>query len=187
MAIRPIVIAPDPVLKQKCAPVETIDAEVLTLLDDMLETMYDAPGIGLAAPQVGVPLRAIVIDVDREGEATGPLKLINPEIVWKSDELQTMEEGCLSIPEQYHDVTRPAQVKVAYTDAAGERREIEGGGLLAACLQHEIDHIDGVLFIDHLSQLKRSMILRRLSKGKKAGTLKLPGGHRGDGEPVEAL
>jgi peptide deformylase len=187
MAIRPIVIAPDPVLKLKCAPVEKIDDTVLTLLDDMLETMYDAPGIGLAAPQVGVALRAIVLDIEREGEATGPIRLINPEIVWTSEQTQTMEEGCLSIPEQYHEVTRPARVRVAYTDETGERREIDGEGLLAACLQHEIDHIDGVLFIDHLSQLKRGMILRKLTKAKKAGTLKLPGGHSGDGEPVEAL
>ncbi|UUX51978.1 peptide deformylase [Nisaea acidiphila] len=167
MSTRDIVWAPDKVLKTKCTPVENIDDEIRQILDDMLETMYDAPGIGLAAPQVGLTKRLIVIDVAAKGEEPQPLKLVNPEISWSSDELSTYEEGCLSLPGHYAEVTRPAEVKVRYLDESGEEREIAADGLLATCLQHEIDHIDGILFIDHLSALKRNMILRKMTKAKK--------------------
>jgi peptide deformylase len=133
----------------------------------MLETMYDAPGIGLAAPQIGLTKRLIVIDVAGKDEEPQPLKIVNPEIVWSSDEESTYEEGCLSLPGHYADVTRPAAVRVKYLDETGAAQEIEADGLLATCLQHEIDHIDGVLFIDHLSALKRNMILRKMTKAKK--------------------
>jgi peptide deformylase len=136
---------------------------------DMLETMYAAPGIGLAAPQVGVGLRVIVLDVAREGEPKAPMKLANPEIVWASDDDASYEEGCLSVPEHYAEVVRPRAVKVRYLDEGGAAREIEAEGLLATCLQHEIDHLDGILFLDHLSALKRNMILRKLLKEKKRG------------------
>jgi peptide deformylase len=161
-------IAPDPRLKQKAKPVEAIDDDLRRLLDDMLETMYAAPGIGLAAPQVGVPRRAVVIDLAREGEERHPLRLINPEIVWSSEEEVESSEGCLSIPDFFGEVTRPEKVRVRYLDEHAETREMEAEGLLAICLQHEIDHLDGVLFIDHLSALKRNIILRKLQKAKRA-------------------
>lgn len=167
MSTREIVWAPDKVLKTKCTPVENIDNEIRQTLDDMLETMYAAPGIGLAAPQVGLTKRLIVIDVAAKDEEPQPLKIVNPEIVWASEEESTYEEGCLSLPGHYADVTRPAAVRVKYLDETGASREIEADGLLATCLQHEIDHIDGVLFIDHLSALKRNMILRKMTKAKK--------------------
>ena len=168
MARLPILIAPDPRLKQKAKPVEAIDDELRRLLDDMLETMYAAPGIGLAAPQVGVPRRAVVVDLAREGEERHPLRLINPEIVWASEEEAESSEGCLSIPDFFGEVARPEKVRVRYIDEHAETREIEAEGLLATCLQHEIDHLDGILFIDHLSALKRSIILRKLQKAKRA-------------------
>lgn len=167
MAKLPIILVPDPVLKAKCAPVDQIDDEVRRLMDDMLETMYEAPGIGLAAPQVGVTRRIIVIDCAGKDEPPAPIKLVNPEIIWASDELATHEEGCLSIPEHYAEVTRPAEVKVRYRDESGKRMEVQAGGLLGVCLQHEIDHLDGVLFVDHISSLKRNMILRKLAKARK--------------------
>jgi peptide deformylase len=142
---------------------------VKKLMADMLETMYAAPGVGLAAPQVGVGLRVIVLDVAREGEPKAPMQLANPEIVWASDDDASYEEGCLSVPEHYAEVVRPRAVKVRYLDATGAAREIEADGLLATCLQHEIDHLDGILFLDHLSALKRNMILRKLLKEKKRG------------------
>jgi peptide deformylase len=160
----PILIAPDPVLKARARPVAEPDAAaVRDLVPRMLATMYRAPGIGLAAPQVGVGLRVTVVDL-MPGEKPSPIVLVNPEVIAASDELATREEGCLSLPGQYADVTRPARVKVRYLDEGGARQEIEAEGLLAACLQHEIDHLDGILFIDHLSSLKRNMILRRLAK-----------------------
>ena len=168
MALLPILTAPDPRLKKKAKPVERIDDGVRQLLADMLETMYAAPGIGLAAPQVGVGLRAIVLDVAREGEPKAPMKLVNPEIVWASEDDATYEEGCLSVPEHYAEVVRPRAVKVRYRDETGAERAIEAEGLLATCLQHEIDHLDGILFIDHLTALKRNIILRKLLKAKKA-------------------
>jgi peptide deformylase len=137
-------------------------------MDDMLETMYAAPGIGLAAPQVGVAKRVIVIDLAKDGEPRAPLRLANPEILWVSEEDAVFEEGCLSVPEHYAEVARPAAARIRYLDYENEIREIEAAGLLATCLQHEIDHLDGVLFIDHLTALKRNIILRKLLKAKKA-------------------
>lgn len=167
MAKRPIIWAPDPVLKTKCTPVAAVDDEIRTLMDDMLDTMYAAPGIGLAAPQVGVTKRVIVVDVAEKDEPKNPICLANPEIVWKSDETAPHEEGCLSLPDLYADVERPVAVKVRYLDRDGAKQELDADGLLAICLQHEIDHIDGVLFIDHLSALKRNMFLKKMVKAKK--------------------
>ncbi|MBS0527097.1 MAG: peptide deformylase [Proteobacteria bacterium] len=167
MAIRTILTAPDPRLKKKSKPVDSVDAEVRRLMDDMLETMYDAPGIGLAAPQIGELRRVIVLDIDREELKTGPILMANPEIIEASDEDATYEEGCLSVPEHYSDVVRPARVTVRYLDRDGEAREMACEGLLATCVQHEIDHLDGILFIDHISALKRNMILRKLLKARK--------------------
>jgi peptide deformylase len=160
----PILIVPAPILRARARPVAAADmAKVRELLPRMYTTMYGAPGIGLAAPQVGVGLRLTIVDLMAD-EKANPITLINPEVLARSEKLATREEGCLSLPGQYADVTRPAEVTVRYTDADGATREIEADGLLAACLQHEIDHLDGVLFIDHLSALKRNMILRRLAK-----------------------
>src|SRR5665213_4235443 len=160
----PILLAPDPILKAKSRLVGPQDNDtVRALLPRLFATMYQAPGIGLAAPQIGKGLRLAVVDIQPE-DVRHPIALINPEIIARSAELATREEGCLSLPGQFADVTRPARVKVRYLDEAGARREIEAAGLLSACLQHEIDHLDGVLFVDHLSALKRNMILRRLAK-----------------------
>jgi len=167
MAIRTILTAPDPRLKKKSKPVASVDAEVRQLMDDMLETMYEAPGIGLAAPQIGVLKRVIVLDIDREDVKTGPIVLANPEIIEASDEDATYEEGCLSVPEHYSDVVRPAKVTVRYLDRDGKQQDMTCEGLLATCVQHEIDHLDGILFIDHISSLKRNMILRKLLKARK--------------------
>ena len=168
MALLPILTAPDPALKKTSAPVKQVDASIRKLMDDMLETMYHAPGIGLAAPQVGVLKRVIVLDLAREDEAPQPLRIANPEIVWVSDDDATYNEGCLSVPEHYADVVRPAACRVKYLDQDNKQQEIAAEGLLATCLQHEIDHLEGVLFIDHLTSLKRNMILRKLLKAKKA-------------------
>ncbi len=168
MALLPILVAPDPRLKQTSKPVKQVDDEVRRLMGDMLETMYQAPGIGLAAPQVGQLKRVIVLDLAREDEEPQPLRLANPEIVWVSDDDATYNEGCLSVPEHYADVVRPAACRVKYLDYNNKPQEIEADGLLATCLQHEIDHLDGVLFIDHLTSLKRNIILRKLLKTKKA-------------------
>jgi peptide deformylase len=167
MALLPILTAPDPKLKKISKPVDKVDGEIRKLMDDMLETMYAAPGIGLAAPQVGVLKRVLVIDIDREGEKTGPLKMANPEIVDVSDEDATYEEGCLSVPEHYAEVERPAKVTVRYLDHDNEIRTIKAEGLLATCIQHEMDHLDGILFIDRISALKRNIILRKLVKARK--------------------
>ena len=167
MALMPILTAPDPRLKKKSQPVASVDAEVRQLMDDMLATMYDAPGIGLAAPQIGELKRVIVLDIDREDVKTGPLFLANPEIIEASDEDVTYEEGCLSVPEHYSEVVRPANVRVRYLDRDGQSQELDCDGLLATCVQHEIDHLDGILFIDHISALKRNMILRKLLKARK--------------------
>ena len=168
MTILPVIIAPDPRLKVVCSPVARVDDEVRRLMDDMLETMYRVPGIGLAAPQVGVRKRVIVLDASPKDEERTPMKLANPELVWASEELGTYEEGCLSLPEHYAEVTRPDQVRVRYLDYDGEVREIEAEGVFATCIQHEMDHLDGVLFVDHISSLKRSIILRKLAKSKRA-------------------
>ncbi len=172
MALRTILVAPDPRLKQKSAPVEgpVTDAH-RALMDDMLETMYDAPGIGLAAIQVGEPLRIIVMDLAREGEDKQPRFFVNPEILWASEQLFTYEEGCLSVPDIYDDVERPARVKLRYMNYKGEAVEEEAEGLYAVCIQHEMDHLEGVLFIDHLSRLKRENALRKLKKARKEAAL----------------
>jgi peptide deformylase len=167
MAIRDILEMPDPRLTRAAAAVERIDDELQRLLDDMLETMYAAPGIGLAAPQVGVLKRAFVADLGEEG-ARAPLFIINPELVWRSEASDVAEEGCLSLPQQYGEVTRASEVRMRYLDRRGMEREMDAGGLLARCLQHEIDHLDGILFTDHLSALKRTLILRKLAKAKRA-------------------
>ena len=167
MALLPILIAPDPRLKVKAKPVAAVDSQVRRLMDDMLETMYAAPGIGLAAPQVGVAKRVLVVDVAREGEKAQPLRIANPEILWRSDELATYSEGCLSLPEHYADVSRPAKIRLRYLDHENEIREVELEGLLATCVQHEIDHLEGMLFVDHLTPLKRNIILRKLAKQKR--------------------
>ena len=169
MAQLPIITAPDPRLKITARPVPAVDDKIRRLMDDMLDTMYGAIGIGLAAPQVGQASRVIVLDVAREGEKPQPLQLANPEILWRSPELTTGNEGCLSLPEHYAEVTRPAKIRLRYLDYQNEIREIEASGLLAMCLQHEIDHLDGVLFVDHISSLKRGMILRKLAKAKRIG------------------
>jgi peptide deformylase len=159
-----ILLVPDPILKARARPVAAANMEqVRALLPRMFTTMYRAPGIGLAAPQVGLGLRFAVVDLMPD-DKPAPIVLINPEVTARSEELATREEGCLSLPGQYADVTRPARVTVRYTDADGAKRQIDADGLLAACIQHEIDHLDGVLFVDHLSALKRNMILRRLAK-----------------------
>ncbi len=157
---------PDPVLKQKSEPVEKVDDDIRRLLDDMLETMYAAAGVGLAAPQVGVLKRIIVIDThdEEEGEEPCPLFLVNPEIIARSEEQVCHEEGCLSVPEQHAEVMRYAGVKVRYLDYQGQEREIEAEGFLAIALQHEIDHLDGILYIDRISRLKRQMLLKKLQK-----------------------
>jgi peptide deformylase len=167
MTIKPLVILPDSQLRLVSKPVEAISDEVRKLADDMLETMYDAPGVGLAAIQVGVPLRMVTMDVSKSETERNPMVLINPEITWASEEKRTYEEGCLSIPEYYDDVERPAQVKVKYLDLEGKRQEVVANGLFATCLQHEIDHLNGVLFIDHLSKLKRDRVLKKFTKAAK--------------------
>jgi peptide deformylase len=155
-------------LKTISAPVEAVDEALRALMDDMLETMYAAPGIGLAAPQVDVLSRVIVVDVAKDDEPKQPLALANPELVWVSDEDSDYEEGCLSVPEHYAQVTRPARIRVRYLDRDNQAREIGADGLLATVIQHEMDHLDGILFIDHLTSLKRNMILRKLLKARKA-------------------
>jgi peptide deformylase len=170
MAKLDIITLPDPRLKLVSEPVAVVDDEIRRILDDMLETMYDAPGIGLAAIQVGIPKRIVTLDLAREGEEKTPLFLINPEITWVSEELNTYQEGCLSVPEQYDDVERPARVKVKYLDRDGKAHEVEADGLLATCLQHEIDHLDGVVFVDHLSRLKRERVMKKFQKQAKFRT-----------------
>ena len=168
MALREILVVPDPVLKQVSAPVTEVDDALRALMDDMLETMYAAPGIGLAAIQVGVPQRVIVMDLAREGEEAAPRYFVNPEIVWSSEETLPYEEGCLSVPDIFDEVERPAKVKLRYQNYQGETVEEDAEGLFAVCIQHEMDHLEGVLFIDHLSRLKRD---RAVAKVKKAASV----------------
>ena len=168
MAIREILTVPDPVLKQKSEPVAQVDDDLRALMDDMLETMYAAPGIGLAAVQIGVPKQVIVMDLHREGEERHPRYFVNPQITWSSDETQPYEEGCLSVPDIYDEVERPARVKLRYLNYRGEQVEEEADGLFAVCIQHEMDHLKGVLFIDHLSRLKREQAVRKVKKQAKA-------------------
>jgi peptide deformylase len=177
MAIRPIFETPDAVLRQISKPVETFDADLKILVADMFETMYAAPGIGLAAVQVGVPIRLLVIDLQEPEEEGGepvrdPRVFINPEILWHSDDEVPYTEGCLSVPEQYAEVMRPDRIRATWRDVDGNAHEEEIDGLLAVCLQHEMDHLDGVLFIDHLSRLKRDMVLKKLAKWRKEQGLK---------------
>ncbi|MDD1497138.1 UNVERIFIED_ORG: peptide deformylase [Agrobacterium larrymoorei] len=168
MTIKPLIILPDPLLRQQSKPVETVDSEIQRLADDMLETMYDAPGIGLAAIQIGVARRMLVIDLSRDDEENKPQVFINPEILKVSDDVSTYEEGCLSIPDYYAEVERPASLTVGYVDRDGKQQTIEADGLLATCLQHEIDHLNGVLFIDHISRLKRDMVIKKFTKLARA-------------------
>ncbi len=167
MAIREIIKLPDKRLRLVSEPVKQIDAGVRRLVDDMFETMYKAPGIGLAAIQVGVAKRVITLDLSKKEDDHEPRVFINPEILWQSEARAKFEEGCLSIPDYYEEVERPAEVKVKYLDLAGKKREIDAKGLLATCLQHEIDHINGVLFIDHLSKLKRDRVIKKFTKAAK--------------------
>ncbi|PWJ80896.1 peptide deformylase [Pseudaminobacter salicylatoxidans] len=164
MTIKPLIILPDPVLRQISKPVERVDGDLRKLADDMLETMYDAPGIGLAAIQIGIPLRLLVIDLAKDDEDKAPMVVINPEILDRSDDRSVYEEGCLSIPDYYAEVERPASVRAKFLDRDGKEQEITAEGLLATCLQHEIDHLNGVLFIDYISKLKRDMVMRKFKK-----------------------
>jgi peptide deformylase len=172
MAVREIIKLPDKRLRLKSEPVKQIDASIRKLVDDMFETMYKAPGIGLAAIQIGIPKRVITLDLSKKEQDHAPRVFINPEITWHSEERGKFEEGCLSIPEYYEEVERPTAVKVRYLDLAGKKHEIDAKGLLATCLQHEIDHINGVLFIDHLSKLKRDRVIKKFVKAAKENAAK---------------
>ena len=167
MAIRDILTLPDPRLRLVCEPVKAVDKRVRALMDDMLETMYGAPGIGLAASQIGIMERIVVIDASRTDDERQPLRLINPEITWLSEETSIYEEGCLSIPEYYEEVERAASCKVRFVDVTGESREMDCDGLLATVVQHEVDHLNGILFIDHISKLKRDRVTKKFIKAKK--------------------
>ncbi len=167
MPIKPLITLPDPILREVSKPVEHIDSALQKLADDMLDTMYNAQGVGLAAIQIGIPLRMLVIDVSRDDISKNPLVVINPEILWLSDERNTYKEGCLSIPEYYAEVERPKRLCVRYQDCQGKQTEIETDDLLATCLQHEIDHLNGYLFIDHISKIKRDMVIRKFKKRAK--------------------
>jgi peptide deformylase len=167
MTVRPILTAPDPRLQAVSSDVEKVDSETRKLVDDMAESMYAADGIGLAAVQIGVPKRVIVIDLDQKEGKKNPRAFINPKILWASEEMAVFEEGCLSVPEIWDDVERPARIRAEYLDLDGKKVELEADGMLATCLQHEMDHLNGVLFIDHLSRLKRSMAIKKLTKAKK--------------------
>ncbi|HWE47806.1 MAG TPA: peptide deformylase [Caulobacteraceae bacterium] len=167
MALREILTVPNPILKKVSTPVERVDDALRTLMDDMLETMYAAPGIGLAAIQVGEPVRIIVMDLAREGEEPQPRHFVNPEIIWRSDETAVQEEGCLSVPEIYDEVERSERVRLRYLNYAGEQVEEDAEGLFSVCIQHEMDHLEGVLFIDHLSRLKRERAVAKVKKLKR--------------------
>jgi peptide deformylase len=167
MALREIIILPDKRLRLVSEPAQAIDPELRRLVDDMFETMYEAPGIGLAAIQIGVPKRVIVMDLAKKDDPKEPRVFVNPRVLWRSDEKNVYEEGCLSIPEFYEEVERPAKVRVKFLDANGAEQELEASGLMATCLQHEIDHLDGVLFIDHISKLKRDRVTKKFAKAAK--------------------
>ena len=167
MTIRKILVEPDKFLRQKSKPVDIVDKDLQTLMDDMLETMYNAPGIGLAAIQVGVPKRVIVIDLSRDGEEKSPMYFVNPEIVSSSNNDATYEEGCLSVPGQFAEIDRPDKCHLKFLDYNGNKKELKAEGLLATCIQHEMDHLEGILFIDYLSKLKKTMIVKKLTKQKK--------------------
>jgi len=170
MTVRPILTAPDPRLQAVSTDVEKVDGEIRALIDDMTDSMYAADGIGLAAIQIGVAKRVLVIDLDQKEGAKNPVPYINPKITWASDEMAVFEEGCLSVPEIWDDVERPARIKCEYLDRDGKKQVLEADGLLATCLQHEMDHLNGVLFIDHLSRLKKNMAIKKLTKAKKLAT-----------------
>ena len=167
MAKKQILTIPDPLLRKVSEPVNSVNSEVKKLMDDMLDTMYAAPGIGLAAVQIGVLMRVIVIDLSKQDEKKNPLFIVNPEITYKSKELISYEEGCLSIPNQFAEVKRPSSCKINFLDYNGKKSEINADGLLATCIQHEVDHLNGILFIDHLSKLKKDLILKKTKKQKK--------------------
>ena len=167
MSKKKIVIEPDPILRKKSLPFEKVDSQVKTLLDDMLETMYEAPGIGLAAVQIGILKRAIVLDISREDEKKNPIFLINPIVRLKSEKRSIYEEGCLSLPGYFAEIERPAECEIDYIDYDGKERNLKAKGLMATCIQHEVDHLNGVLFIDYLSKLKKDMIIKKLVKHKK--------------------
>ena len=167
MTIRKILTEPDPFLRQKSKPVEKVDDSIRKIMDDMLETMYEAPGIGLAAIQIGIPKRIIVLDISKDPEKKEPMYFINPEKVYTSEDQATYEEGCLSVPGQFAEIDRPDKCHIKYLDYNGDSKDLKANGLLATCIQHEIDHLEGILFIDYLSKLKRSMITKKLSKQKK--------------------
>ena len=165
--LRKILIEPDPILRKKCEPLEKVDKEIKKLMDDMLETMYAAPGIGLAAIQVGILKRLVVIDISKSEEKKNPIFLINPQIIHKSKKTSVYEEGCLSLPGQFAEIERPAECTLKYVDYNGREKELKADGLLATCVQHEVDHLNGILFIDYLSKLKKDMIIKKLVKQKK--------------------
>ena len=165
--LRKILIEPDPILRKKCEPLEKVDKEIQKLMDDMLETMYAAPGIGLAAIQVGILKRLVVIDISKSEEKKNPIFLINPQIIHKSKKTSVYEEGCLSLPGQFAEIERPAECTLKYVDYNGREKELKADGLLATCVQHEVDHLNGILFIDYLSKLKKDMIIKKLVKQKK--------------------
>jgi len=167
MALRQILTEPNEILRKKSLPVDKVDKDLQTLMDDMLETMYAAPGIGLAAIQVGVPKRIIALDIEHKEGKKNPLFFINPEIIEKSKNLSTYEEGCLSVPGQFAEIDRPDKCHLKYLDYHGNKKEIKAEGMLATCIQHEMDHLEGILFIDYLSKLKKTMIIKKLSKQKK--------------------
>ena len=167
MTIKKIIIEPDPILRKKSNKLENVDNNLRKLMDDMLETMYAAPGIGLAAVQVGILKRLLVIDVSKDQEKKNPLFLVNPEIIFRSKETSIYEEGCLSLPEHFAEIERPAECHVDYLDYNGKKKTLKAKGLLSTCLQHEIDHLNGILFIDYLSKLKKDMIIKKLTKHKK--------------------
>ena len=165
--LRKILTEPDPILRKKCEPLEKVDAETKKLMDDMLETMYAAPGIGLAAVQVGILKRLVVIDIAKKEENKKPIFLINPQIIHQSEKTSVYEEGCLSLPGQFAEIERPAECTIKYIDYNGKEKELKSDGLLATCIQHEVDHLNGILFIDYLSKLKKDMIIKKLVKQKK--------------------
>ena len=167
MPIKNIITVPDPLLKSISKPVDKINNEIKILINDMFETMYNAPGIGLAAVQIGIPLRVVVIDISK-GDKKKPYFFVNPNIVWRSDKTSTYEEGCLSIPNQFAEIERPESCRVEYLDLNNQKKEIEASGLLSTCIQHEIDHLNGILFIDYLSKLKKNMIIKKVTKNNKS-------------------
>tara|TARA_Y100001970_G_scaffold59936_1_gene76348 strand:+ start:24 stop:548 length:525 start_codon:yes stop_codon:yes gene_type:complete len=167
MTMRKILIEPDPILRKKCSPIEKVDDQTRKLMKDMLETMYKAPGIGLAAIQIGILKRIVVIDISKDEEKKSPLFLVNPEIIFRSKNTSVYEEGCLSLPGQFAEIERPAECHLKYLDFDGKTKELKADGLLSTCIQHEVDHLNGILFIDYLSKLKKNMIIKKLLKQRK--------------------